>query len=84
MPRPKRDMKRAWKNEMKRDWRENKYNYNYCGGKYHGYHKGFFAGFWLAGWLFTVGLLKLAFWKAVLAIIIWAYYLGSYAATAWH
>ena len=43
-----------------------------------------FAGFWLAGWLFTIGLLKLAFWKAVLAILIWAYYLGSYAATVWH
>ncbi len=36
-----------------------------------------FAGFWVAGWLFTVGFLKLAFWKALLAIIIWAYYLGS-------
>lgn len=35
-----------------------------------------FAGFWFAGWLFTVGLLKLSFWKAVLAIVIWAYYLG--------
>lgn len=38
---------------------------------------GFFAGFWIAGWLFTIGLLKLSFWKAVLAIVIWAYYLGS-------
>jgi hypothetical protein len=36
-----------------------------------------FAGFWIAGWLFTVGFLKLAFWKAVLAIILWAYYLGG-------
>ncbi len=36
-----------------------------------------FAGFWFAGWLFTIGFLKLAFWKAVLALVIWAYYLGS-------
>ncbi len=36
-----------------------------------------FAGFWAAGWLFTIGFLKLSFWKAVLGIVIWAYYLGS-------
>ena len=31
---------------------------------------------WFIGWLFTIGFLKLAFWNAVLAIIIWPYYLG--------
>lgn len=31
---------------------------------------------WIAGWLFTIGFLKLAFWKGVLAVIIWPYYLG--------
>lgn len=36
-----------------------------------------FGGFWFAGWLFTIGFAKLAFWKAVLAIVIWAYYLGN-------
>jgi len=31
---------------------------------------------WLVGWLFTIGYLKLAFWKGVLALIVWPYYLG--------
>ena len=37
---------------------------------------------WLAGWLFTLGYLKLAFWKAVLAIVVWPYFLGSALAAA--
>ncbi|GAB4366451.1 MAG: hypothetical protein Kow0042_06330 [Calditrichia bacterium] len=32
---------------------------------------------WYMGWLFTLGFAKLTFWKAVLALIIWPYYLGS-------
>ncbi|HEY0282150.1 MAG TPA: hypothetical protein VGC27_05965 [Rhizomicrobium sp.] len=32
--------------------------------------------FWLAGWLFTVGYLKLAFWPGALAILIWPYHIG--------
>ena len=32
---------------------------------------------WFAGWLFTIGYLNLTFWKGVLAIIIWPYYLGD-------
>lgn len=32
---------------------------------------------WFAGWLFTIGFLKLTFWKGVLAIIVWPYYLGA-------
>jgi hypothetical protein len=31
---------------------------------------------WVAGWLFTIGFLHLAFWKGVLAIVLWPYYLG--------
>lgn len=31
---------------------------------------------WFWAWLFTVGLLDLAFWKAVLALLLWPYYLG--------
>lgn len=34
--------------------------------------------FWLAGWLFTIGYLKLDFWKAVIAIVVWPYYLGKH------
>ncbi len=31
---------------------------------------------WLAGWLFTIGYLELGFWRGVLALIVWPYYLG--------
>lgn len=31
---------------------------------------------WFIGWLFTIGFVKLTFWRAVLAIIIWPYYMG--------
>jgi hypothetical protein len=34
------------------------------------------APIWFGGWVFTIGYLKLAFWKSVFAIIIWPYYLG--------
>jgi hypothetical protein len=32
---------------------------------------------WIAGWLFTIGYLKLAFWQGALALVIWPFYLGS-------
>jgi hypothetical protein len=31
---------------------------------------------WFAGWLFTIAYLQLAVWKAVLAVVLWPYYLG--------
>lgn len=37
----------------------------------------FGGGLWIAAWLFTIGYLKLTFWQGVLAIVIWAYYLGN-------
>ena len=35
---------------------------------------------WIAGWLFTIGFLKLGFWQGVFAIFIWPYYLGTWVA----
>lgn len=35
---------------------------------------------WGAGWLFTIGFLHLTFWRAVLAIVVWPYYLGVHFA----
>jgi hypothetical protein len=32
---------------------------------------------WIAGWLFTIGFLQLSFWKGVLAIVLWPYYIGA-------
>jgi hypothetical protein len=36
---------------------------------------------WAAGWLFTIGFLKLTFWKGVLAIVVWPYYVGVWVST---
>jgi hypothetical protein len=33
--------------------------------------------FWCMGWLFTIGFVKLGFWKAVLGLLIWPWYLGD-------
>lgn len=32
---------------------------------------------WFIGWLFTIGFAGLSFGKAILAIILWPYFLGS-------
>ena len=50
---------------------------------YHKHHRGAHGGpmmgsIWFIGWLFSIGYLHIPFfWKGVLAIIIWPYYLGS-------
>jgi hypothetical protein len=31
---------------------------------------------WFGAWLFTIGFLHLTFWRGVLALAIWPYYLG--------
>jgi hypothetical protein len=36
---------------------------------------------WGAGWLFTIGFLKLTFWKGALALLVWPYYLGELVST---
>jgi len=33
---------------------------------------------WFGGWIFTIGYLHLSFWKGVLAILLWAYFLGAH------
>ena len=32
---------------------------------------------WFVGWLFSIGYLKLGFWKGVLAILVWPYFIGA-------
>jgi hypothetical protein len=39
---------------------------------------------WFAGWLFSIGVLHLGFWKGVLALVFWPYYLGVQVATWLH
>ena len=36
----------------------------------------FTGGLWFAAWLFTLGVVHPSFWKGVLAIVLWPYYLG--------
>lgn len=31
---------------------------------------------WFIGWLFTIGYAKLLWWQAIIALILWPYYLG--------
>jgi hypothetical protein len=31
---------------------------------------------WFMGWLFTLAFAKLIWWQAILALVVWPYYLG--------
>jgi len=44
----------------------------------------FMGMLWCAAWLFTIGYLHLSFWKGVLAIILWPYYIGVHAGPLMH
>ncbi len=32
---------------------------------------------WFIGWLFTIGYAELVWWKALLGLIVWPYFLGT-------
>ena len=36
----------------------------------------FSGALWIWAWLFTIGFLHLNFWKGVVALMLWPYYLG--------
>ncbi len=38
---------------------------------------GFAGAFWFAGWLFTIGFANLVWWKIILGIVVWPFYLGD-------
>lgn len=40
------------------------------------------CGLWFGGWLFTIGFLKLTFFKGFLALLLLPYYLGTYFGTS--
>ncbi|HUV68052.1 MAG TPA: hypothetical protein VMW15_00215 [Terracidiphilus sp.] len=44
----------------------------------------FMGGVWFAAWLFTIGYLHLSFWRGVLALILWPYYMGVHVSTVMH
>ncbi len=33
---------------------------------------------WFIGWLFTIGFANLVWWKIILGIVVWPYFLGVY------
>jgi hypothetical protein len=33
--------------------------------------------FWFIGWLFTIGYAHLVWWKIILGIVVWPYFLGT-------
>lgn len=35
---------------------------------------------WFAGWLFSIGYLKLGFWAGLLGLLVWPYFIGSHLA----
>jgi hypothetical protein len=39
---------------------------------------------WFGAWLFTIGFLHLTFWKGVLALVLWPYYLGATFSSVLH
>jgi uncharacterized membrane protein len=44
----------------------------------------FMGAAWCAAWLFTIGFLHLSFWRGVLAMVIWPYYLGAHFSSFLH
>lgn len=39
---------------------------------------GIMGPIWFIGWLFTIGFLKLSFFKGLLALFVWPYYIGDF------
>lgn len=37
---------------------------------------GLIGAFWFAGWLFTIAYANLVWWKIILGLVVWPYYLG--------
>ena len=35
------------------------------------------GGVWFGAWLFTIGVLHLTFWRGLLALVLWPYYIGT-------
>ena len=33
---------------------------------------------WFGGWLFTIGMAQLVWWKVILGIVVWPYYLAVF------
>ena len=45
-------------------------------GKHYGQGAGLAGAIWFIGWLFTIGYAQLVWWKIILGIVVWPYYLS--------
>lgn len=43
---------------------------------YHRHSPALAGTIWFMGWLFTIGYAGLVWWKIILAIVVWPYFLG--------
>ena len=43
----------------------------------HGGTAGLAGVIWFIGWLFTIGYAELVWWKIILGIVVWPFYLGQ-------
>ena len=41
---------------------------------------GFMGAFWFAGWLFSIGYIHLVWWKIILGIVVWPWFMGNHLA----
>jgi len=48
--------------------------------KIHVRHHGGLGLLWFIGWLFSIGYVGLGFWKGLLALFVWPYFLGAHLA----
>lgn len=52
--------------------------------KIHIHQQTFMGMAWFGAWLFTIGYLHLDFWRGVLALVLWPYYIGVHASALLH
>lgn len=38
------------------------------------------GGLWFAGWLFSIGFLKLGFFQGLIGLLVWPYFIGAHFA----
>ena len=56
----------------KEDWAPRKHSHPGAGAPAAG------GVFWFAGWLFTSAFLNLVWWKWIVGLVIWPYFLGAH------
>jgi len=62
---------------IRKEWERVQLTKEHEGKHWHGGGGASFAGaLWFAGWLFTIAYANLVWWKIILGLVVWPYYLG--------